>query len=186
MGDLLVVTGPPGAGKSTVARLVSAGFPRSVVVAGDAFFAFLDQGAVLPWLPGSEQQNDVVTEAAALAAGRFARETYMVVYDGVVGPWYLPRFAEWTRAAPVHYVILLPDAATCRQRVRDRVGHGFADLDAADDLHRQFAAARVNPRHVLAPPPHEPEGTAALIRHRLASGALRVEADSVSPRPAAP
>jgi len=48
---LLVITGPPGAGKSTVARLVAGAFSPRVLVEGDAFFAFLDQGAIAPWLP---------------------------------------------------------------------------------------------------------------------------------------
>jgi cytidylate kinase len=186
VGELLVVTGPPGAGKSTVARVLSAGFPRSVLVTGDSFFAFLDQGSVAPWRPGTEEQNDVVTEAAALAAGRFARAEYTVVYDGMIGPWYLRRFAEVSGADDVHYAVLLPDAATCRERVRERAGHGFTDLAATDHMHRQFAAASVDARHVLSPPPDEPAETAAVIRHRLVSGALRVDDESISPRPATP
>jgi len=45
MPPLLVVTGPPGAGKSTVARLVTDRFEPSALVEGDAFFAFLARGA---------------------------------------------------------------------------------------------------------------------------------------------
>src|SRR4051812_7372715 len=37
-GSLLVVTGPPGAGKSTVAKLLAASAEPSVLVEGDAFF----------------------------------------------------------------------------------------------------------------------------------------------------
>ena len=53
MGSLLIVTGPPGAGKSTVAKLLAASMPRSVLVQGDAFFGFLANGAIDPWLPES-------------------------------------------------------------------------------------------------------------------------------------
>jgi uridine kinase len=49
--DLIVLTGPPGAGKSTVARVLAARFAASALVPGDDFFAFLVRGAVLPWLP---------------------------------------------------------------------------------------------------------------------------------------
>jgi hypothetical protein len=63
VGSLLVITGPPGAGKSTLARVMADIAGRSVLVEGDAFFAFLASGRVDPWLPGSHEQNAVVTKA---------------------------------------------------------------------------------------------------------------------------
>ena len=65
MGELIVVTGPPGAGKSTVARVLADRFPRSALVTGDSFFAFVSGGWVAPWLPEAHEQNDVVLRAAA-------------------------------------------------------------------------------------------------------------------------
>lgn len=92
MAELITVTGPPGAGKSTVAKALSACFVKSAVVAGDEFFRFIDRGYVSPWLPEADRQNTVVIEAAAAAAGRLAAGGYTVVYDGVVGPWFLDAF----------------------------------------------------------------------------------------------
>jgi predicted ABC-type ATPase len=180
VGALLIVTGPPGAGKSTVGRLVSAGFPNSVLVQGDAFFAFVDRGAVAPWQPGSEAQNDVVIEAAALAAGRFARGDYVVVYDGVVGPWYLDRFVATAAAPSAHYAVLLPDEQTCVERVATRVGHGFANEAATRDLHRQFATASIAARHVVTAAV-DAEATAALVRSRFDAGELAVTPRSTTP-----
>ena len=91
MGFLLVVTGPPGAGKSTVARILADAFDPSVLVQGDAFFAFLARGAIEPWLPESGPQNEVVVRAAAAATGRFVAGGYATVYDGVLGPWFIGR-----------------------------------------------------------------------------------------------
>jgi hypothetical protein len=90
MGSLVVVTGPPGAGKSTVAQVLARAAEHSVLVEGDAFFGFLARGAVDPWLPESHDQNTVATRAAAAAAGVFALGGYATIYDGVVGPWFLP------------------------------------------------------------------------------------------------
>ncbi|MFL5792310.1 MAG: AAA family ATPase, partial [Actinomycetota bacterium] len=62
MSELLIITGPPGAGKSTVARSVADRFEPSALVEGDAFFGFVARGYIDPWLPESHAQNAVVTE----------------------------------------------------------------------------------------------------------------------------
>ncbi len=148
MGSLLIVTGPPGAGKSTVADALVGGMERSVLVEGDRFFGFLASGAIEPWRPESHDQNRVVTEAAAVATGRFARD-YDTVYDGVVGPWFLPTFVAATGLTTLDYVILLPPEETCVSRVRDRTGHGFRNEDATRKMHAEFSAATIDHRHIL-------------------------------------
>lgn len=96
MASLLLVTGPPGAGKSTVSSAIVEASPHSVFVEGDAFFGFLANGSISPWLPAADQQNQIVTRAAASAAGQYASGGYFTIYDGIVGPWFLPTFASAT------------------------------------------------------------------------------------------
>src|ERR1700722_2039576 len=105
MADLIVVTGPPGAGKTTGAQALSSLFELSALVAGDDFFAFIDRGFVPPWTTEAHHQNEIVIEAAASAAGRLAAGGYIVVYDGVLGPWFLDTFGEATGLASLHYVM---------------------------------------------------------------------------------
>jgi cytidylate kinase len=172
---LLVVTGPPGAGKSTVARLLADGFERTVLVEGDAFFAFLARGSVAPWLRAAREQNEVVTEAAASAAGRYAAGGYTTVYDGVVGPWSLPAFAAATGLDRLHYAVLLPSLDRCLDRVATRQGHGFTDEGATRKMHEEFARAEVAPRHVLREPPEDATAVAELVMAALAEGELQYD-----------
>jgi adenylate kinase family enzyme len=169
---LIVVSGPPGAGKSTVARLVAGAYPASVLLPGDAFFSFVSAGWVAPWLPEAHRQNEVVLGAAAAAAGRFVSGGYTVVHDGVVGPWFLPAFTAATGLPELDYVVLLPPEDVCLERVATRTGHGFTDAAAARHMYREFAHARLDERHVVRHPA-EPPTVAAEILNRLAGGLLR-------------
>lgn len=149
MGSLLVVSGPPGSGKSALAKVIAEQRGPSAVVEGDRFFAFLARDRVQPWLPESHEQNTVVVSAAAAAAGRFAAGGFFTVYDGVVGPWFLDTFASATGLAELDYVVLMPSVETCVERVLTRQGHGFRDEAATRKMHDEFAGATVASRHVL-------------------------------------
>ncbi len=134
---LIVVSGPPGAGKSSVAAALAERFDPGALVTGDDFFAMLRRGAVAPWLAEAGPQNLSVIEAAAAAAGRLARHC-TVVYDGVVGPWFR---ADFDRAAGVDglHVVLRPPLSVCLDRIRTRTGHDFTDVEAATHMWHEFA-----------------------------------------------
>jgi cytidylate kinase len=177
MARLVVVTGPPGAGKSTVAGLLADRFERSVLVAGDDFFGFVRRGYIAPWLPESREQNEVVTEAGAAATARYVAGGFDTVYDGVVGPWMLPTFAALVGRDRFDYAVLLPTVEVCLHRVATRHGHGFTSEPATRKMHQEFAgaAADVDPRHVLVDPPDTPEAVADMLMATLTAGDLSVE-----------
>jgi predicted ABC-type ATPase len=172
MESLLVITGPPGAGKSTVARLYADRAQRSALVAGDTFFGFLATGAIEPWLPEADAQNTTVTQAAASAAGSYVRGGYMTVYDGVVGPWFLPTFASAAGLDRVDYVVLLPTADCCAERVDTRQDHGFTSKLATRHMHAQFLNAPIEARHVIRDPPSLAQDVVLAIHEARTNGSL--------------
>jgi cytidylate kinase len=172
MGSLLVITGPPGAGKSTLARAVAQRHERSVLVQGDAFFGFLAAGAIEPWLLESNLQNEIVTEAAACAAGRYAARGYASVYDGVLGAWVLQTFGGATGLAELDYVMLLPSVERCVERVATRQDHAFSDEPATRKMHAEFADAEIDPRHVFADPPDDLDALADAVLAATTAGTI--------------
>ncbi len=176
---LLVVTGPPGSGKSTVSEALADRWEPSALVEGDAFFRFLRRGAIPPWLPESHAQNDVTVRAAAAATGSFAASGMTVVYDGVIGPWFLPTFATLTGVDALDYVVLLPPVETCLKRVATRTGHGFTDLDATRHMHEDFVRATTSadpagpPGVVLTDLPDDVAGVTDAIVAAMESGRTR-------------
>ena len=76
-GRILVVSGPPGAGKTTVSDLVADRLEHSVVIRGDDFFHSVRRGYIDPWLPEARDQNVEVIRAIA-AAARAAIEVTVV------------------------------------------------------------------------------------------------------------
>jgi len=167
----MVVTGPPGSGKSTVGERLAMHFDPSALVPGDDFFGFLRVGAIDPWLEDAAEQNEVVIESAAASVGRLARRCE-VVYEGVVGPWFLPTFIRRAGVGSVHYAVLLPPLEVCLERVQARTGHGFNDLDAAEHMWNDFQRSIVGLERHRVDALADPADVARTIAQDVTDGAL--------------
>lgn len=148
VGEILILTGPPGSGKTTTGEALAQlpGSPK-VHLHSDFFWGFIKHGLIPPWLPEAQAQNDVVIRAFAQTAKIYAQGGYFVVLDGIVGPWFLHRFRELD--VPLHYVVLRGPLDVAIQRCQARGGDTLADPGPIADLHRQFSNLGDLERHAL-------------------------------------
>ena len=174
---MIILTGPPGAGKTTVAGLLAAnaGVP-TVNLTTDLFYRAIQTGFVPPYLPAAHRQNEVVVEAIIGTVATFARGGYDVIVDGVFGPWFLSPFRELSERdrLTVSYVVLRPDLGTTVARATARGGEELRDVDAITGLHGAFVQLGDLERHAIDTGDLDAEQTSAEVRRVLDTGAHRL------------
>jgi hypothetical protein len=177
-GSVTIVTGPAGAGKSTVAANLAGSLDLSVHLHSDDFWDFIAAGAVLPYLPESDAQNHIVLRAIAAAAFAYAEGGYEVIADGVVGPWMLHHYrhaGERHPSVPLHYVVLRPTLGATLDRARARTGEGsLTDPDVIADLWAKFSDLGDLESHVIDTTELDADETVEAVRSAMTSPAYRL------------
>ncbi len=176
---VVIVSGPPGAGKSTIARgLAEASAAASAVhLHTDDFYAYIRKGFIEPWRPESQAQNITVMNALARAAATYADGGYEVIVDGIVGPWF---FDPWLAAARAHafdlrYILLMPDEATTVARATARTAPGaMTDAQVVRTMWGHFVTYAPAPEHLVDTTGQDRAQTLAAVRTALEAGQFRL------------
>lgn len=140
MSQIVIISGPPGSGKSSVAESLCERYDRTVHLETDALYGAIRMGYTRPWQEGSDRQNRMVSRAAARAATAFAQDLYAVFIDGVIGAHLLPIYVEELAAAnvPVHFAVLLPALEETVRRGISREETLRVPEPQLREMHRQF------------------------------------------------
>ncbi|MFC3079781.1 AAA family ATPase [Phenylobacterium terrae] len=174
---IVIVSGPPAAGKSTLARALaeSVETPLSAHMHSDDVYGYIVKGFVEPWLPASQHQNTVVIEALAASAVRFVRGGYLVVMDGVIGPWFLGPWRAAAADVPVDYAILFPSPAANLARFAARTDHPLQEEAVVPQMWAAFDAHRAGyERHILDTSGQTEAESLEALRAGLAEGRFRL------------
>jgi chloramphenicol 3-O-phosphotransferase len=172
-GQLVLVDGPPGAGKSAVAGIVAAAARRPTVhLHTDSLYVWIRSGFVPPYLPQAQAQNEVVATVMTEAACAYAQGGYDVIVDGIIGPWLLPTFQTACQRARLglRYVVLRPSLEVALVRAAGRAGGQLTDPGPVTGLYRAFGDLGELERHVVDSGGQTPEQTAAELVAALDGG----------------
>ncbi len=144
MPNVLILTGPPGSGKSSVAEALADRYDRVAHVQVDLLRRFITPtGYIAPDHPGFERQQALATRNACALAENFLAERIAVIIDDVViWPEDLERYVKGltTAGGPLHFIRLVPSIETCQERNRGRTADRVKPERVAK-LHADFLAA---------------------------------------------
>ena len=139
--DVLLLTGPPAAGKSTVGRLVADGLVRSALIDADQVRAMVRRPHVAPWYEGegTAQLSLGARNTCRLARG-FVEAGYKVVALDFLSGETLGLYRSGLVGLAVRVVRLLPTLEEAQRRNRER---GLWVMpDRVESLYAQIATLR--------------------------------------------
>ena len=137
---IILISGPAGAGKSTVSRLLSKTFGKCALIEVDLIRQMIKQGNISPFAEngvGDGQLRLGVMNACSLAKN-FAQAGFHVIVDDVVSETKrLDLYFEQLSGLDLRVFLLLPNEETMRKRDLQRA-EGSQMKESATVLHKRF------------------------------------------------
>lgn len=114
---ILIITGPPAAGKTTIGNMLSAMVPNCALIDADALRAMVRDPHIPPWQGGAGNQQLLlgVKNACTLAREFHAQHLNVIILD-VLTNESREIYANTLSDLDLNFVLLMPSLETCLKR----------------------------------------------------------------------
>ncbi len=140
---IYIVSGLPGAGKSTSSHLLAKRFERGVHIEADLVQQMIVAGSVWPeWEPREEamRQFELRRRNVSMLADSFFDAAFTSVIDDIVIGSRADEYVSEVRGRPLLFVMLTPRPDAVREREASRNKHVFDKWAHVDDAVRNETA----------------------------------------------
>ncbi len=133
---VIIISGTPAAGKSSVSKALAEKFPKSAYLDIDGFKDMIIGGNVAPWDPKGPEQFKIVEKNFLAVTRNFLDDGYVVIIDYVMGDEQVKGYDDLL--GDVHGFLLLPSIEELKKRDRER-NPEYSLEHRIDALYPQFA-----------------------------------------------
>jgi adenylate kinase family enzyme len=166
MKSIVLLSGPVGAGKSTVAKeLVAISNAPVSYIEGDRFWGFIAKNEE----KSSRNKNfKMIMTAMIGAALPMALYGHEVILDFSIPPWFLETVHKVVKGkVSVHYIVLRPSEKICKVRAAKRDEGKIEDYSFYHELYLSFNTVQKN---IICDDVNEPAVVAAHVREAIDEG----------------
>ena len=137
---ICLITGPAGAGKTSVTKALAKKFPRSVAINVDQLRGMIIGGYKKPWPYDNEAELQLSLSAknACDIANNFLESGFSVFIDDLVGRKLLGQYSEYFKNDNFKTFLLLPSLESLLKRFDER-GENEELRKRTHDLHKSFS-----------------------------------------------
>ncbi len=136
---VIIISGTPASGKSSVSKALAKKFPKSVYIPVDDLRAMVIGGNIAPWDDKFGEQYKLIEKNFLAMTKNFLEEGFVVIIDDVIADEQVKKYQKMF--GNVYGFLLLPSIETLKKRdlERDSTGEMHGRIDV---LYPEFANSK--------------------------------------------